>query len=600
MLDAPELWGPTFLRGVSRDELANELMYDDHGNRTSRDGHPPAHAAVIFHEADVLRVANLIDTPGIQHRETDDRAAEGAVAEADVLIFLSQIVGFLSAPQMLVLVEWLDALSVLPAEGTMPPLRNLFILASHAHSGLSQKDIDGALGLGATRLDRELGEFTLKKRADAAGRGPVKAEDLRARMFPFWVETPEHQERLGRTTQFLEDLRQLLDEELPELVLTRADREIQTIRMQALGDLDRELATCRASKGQMDRARKQFVRLMEQEPQRRLKTRTSRDGVMMQIERYKRETLGQFEREYNELMTHEKLVEIMGKKYSKDNSTYVKDHIPGYLLELLKGKASKMCERRAAELKGDVEGFTRSYDSAARGPILGIKFDALQVLTEALMENLPMAGALAVSAVEWAKAAGLIAAGLGGAAIGAYALGYTTTATVLGSGALAAIGLAGALTGGLAIAGALVIGGLVAWASGALNWRNKLATKLIELFRERRILPAFLANIEAYWDQTSKSFDQASKTLEREYAAHLKELGALVSDDEQGADALAARIGHIEAAQKFFTELPWQSVTPIEPPPQDLSHHPERKGGQKSTRRPTKKSPLPKKKPRGA
>src|SRR3712207_7021432 len=56
MLETPQAWGTTFLRGVSREDLPGELAYDDSGSRPGQDGRPPAHAAVIFQDRKSTRL----------------------------------------------------------------------------------------------------------------------------------------------------------------------------------------------------------------------------------------------------------------------------------------------------------------------------------------------------------------------------------------------------------------------------------------------------------------------------------------------------------------------------------------------------------------
>ena len=119
------------------------------GRHGSGAGLPDATHAVVFLDAEILRLCDLVDTPGNDASDEDDMVADSAKTIAHVLVQLNPATGFMDTRQTSHLLPGIRSLT--PYFET-PAIDRVFIVASHAHGGISNEQVDDILDGGAARL----------------------------------------------------------------------------------------------------------------------------------------------------------------------------------------------------------------------------------------------------------------------------------------------------------------------------------------------------------------------------------------------------------------------------------------------------------------
>ncbi|MEN3165177.1 hypothetical protein WI697_24280 [Tistrella mobilis] len=162
---------------------------------------------LVFMAAPLLRSLILIDPPGFDSGMVlDQERARKMAGLADIVVFLSQFVGFLNVRDFSLLAEQLRALQLYPRRvyPGMGAFRNLFVVATHARQ--SPADIDHVLSEGARRLwaDSERSSKLFQRRAAEAGEADGAPARLLERFFAFYPNYPFAREPLQ------EDLADLL------------------------------------------------------------------------------------------------------------------------------------------------------------------------------------------------------------------------------------------------------------------------------------------------------------------------------------------------------------------------------------------------------
>ncbi|WP_160106195.1 hypothetical protein [Azospirillum sp. RU38E] len=197
-----------------------------HGSDT---GYEPTDTAVrapenavyclVFMAAPLLRSLILLDPPGFDSGMVlDQERARKMAGLADIVIFLSQFVGFLNARDFGLLAEQVRALQLYSRQAYpgMGAFRNLYVVATHARQ--RQHDIDHVLSEGARRLwgDSERSSKLLQRRATDAGEAQRAPGRLLERFFAFYPDYPFTREPLR------EDLADLLSVPFPQAFNRRA------------------------------------------------------------------------------------------------------------------------------------------------------------------------------------------------------------------------------------------------------------------------------------------------------------------------------------------------------------------------------------------
>ena len=159
-------------------------------------------AVLVFVDAPLLHSCVLVDLPGYDDTQTKATLIDQAGSQASVLLYMCPAQGFLDSGDFTRLGHLLRKMPRYEAVAEkFPLLGNLFIVASHAHPGITCAQInDEILGGGAKEFYGQFEENVFKDLQRQTGR-PITFEDVQARFFSFYEETPGRRQKLESALQ---------------------------------------------------------------------------------------------------------------------------------------------------------------------------------------------------------------------------------------------------------------------------------------------------------------------------------------------------------------------------------------------------------------
>jgi conjugal transfer/entry exclusion protein len=526
----------------------------NYGTHTGRNKSAPAKAALVFVDSPLLRACNIIDLPGFRAEremaDDDARLAESAFGMADAIVYTSPANHFLNGIDLTYLGQLVRALPPLEADDTdFPVLGNLFVVATHAHPKIFERDLKELLDGAAQRLFDRLHDTALADRSRATGRA-IELSDIRARFFSFWAETPV------RSSGFRDALRRSLGRDFPRATDRLADRELIRLRTSATKKLQTQIDAYQNTLRNLADARQRYEALLADEPSRRARTAEKRARVEESIERIASNTRKEWQDTYASVVNSDYIETLIGKRFSvlADGKAQAKEFAPGYVLELLQGKLGEIAQAHTRDLPGEIDEFLNQYGGLGDAKSFGaveIPFDARGAFLGGFA-GAGVAGALAL----WVSTLG----NLGGYILAAKAVSLLSAVGVSVSGGTAgAVALMSALGGPVTIGvGLFVAVGLLAWGLLGESWESRLAKKIVKEFSSQDVSTRFSDALEKYWRDGLNAFRKAADKVEEQYQQHLQYLERLVTDPSSSKEQLERDLAAAQEVLGFFANMPWR------------------------------------------
>ena len=502
---------------------------------------------LVFLEAPILNSCTIVDLPGTDNNERDTTMATRDFS-FDVAVFADLATGFMSEGALLRLGAVLKALPAIETiDPSIPPLSNLFIVATHAHADISDEALeDEILTEGRARAWRQVEDSVIQQRVEAVG-VPITRADFEARFYAFYRELPK------RRAPLLDAVRTLLSTDVPRVVRLQADREIQRYKEESDSRLSQTISFYQSALEDRSAIQAQLTALQAAEPQRMRTVKLARQSVEEAIGRHRAETreeISSYIRSHTAKGSIEKVIrdKFPDKKDAQQNAA-------AYILEQIQSKAEKEARERTQAVTELVEDFIGEYDEAALTLVPGvgtvtIPFNSKGAFAGGLV-GLVSVGGLAM----WASTLGnlgayiLVAKGVSVLS----AIGISTGGTAAWVAAVSSIG--GPVT--LAI-GIVVITALLGWAFLRSSWEERLAKKISSELRDRKVETAYLDGIATYWDSTAAAFESGADNAELVWTQHLADMRRIV--DESSIDQITDLISGLGGLRSFFLDLPWPSL----------------------------------------
>ena len=511
------------------------------GESTSRDTDAAPGAVLVYVDAPFLHACDLIDTPGLGYDQADDALAGTAHAYGDAVLYLSVVTGFMDREDLRAVTTLVETL---PAQPEADPLRGLFILATHAHPGVSDTDIESALNHGAMRLHQALIPLFKDKERTAT----PDAGLLRARMFPWYVETP------ARRKAFQTDLQTFLAVILPRAIHRRLDDTVTAFRSQVGIAYAHEAGQLQNLLHDQGVAAERLAAVLAAEPSRKRRVSEREQRVQQIIVEAKAATARFLQDTVAPLFTEDSI--RMGIEARFSDAKEAEQQAGSVLLNEARALVERFLEERSAPLTAEVEALLGEYVLH-----VGNEFQQVTIPFDARAAFL---GSLAGGGV-FGALAGWAAVVAGGSNLGAYLL----VPQVVSLLARLGIGIAGGTATGVSIVSALGgpvgigIGialsvGVLAWQVLGRSWQTRLAHKLAEATREKSLLGLIWVGCEQCWDDTLNAFNKAARETESQHLEHISRLQAQL---QTPTETLRERLARVEARRAFLSFLPW---TPLE------------------------------------
>jgi transcriptional regulator with XRE-family HTH domain len=530
----------------------------EYGSHRGNHADAPAHAAVVFLSAPLLHACNVVDLPGFQNsagaEDKDRRRAESAFGGVDVLVYVSNATGFLNGPDLLYLGMLLHTIPVFERDAdTFPTLGNLFIVASHAHTGIDDRTLrEDICDYATERLYRQLTAeegSALRVRQNAAGRS-IRLGDLRARVTPYWYETH------ARRRAFEAALRDCLASHLPPVVTARAEARIRALRDRAKGDVAARMRAYEQMLADVERARAEYARVAAKEAERAALIAARRSAVAKTIDACRADTAAALDAEYARLMNVDTIEGIIRTEYvrERDPKAAAKKYALGFVVETLQARMAKHCETASRRIAGVIAGYLDTLEvkfeipGDMRSAALDVPFDSRGAFLSGLA-TIGTIGALS----SWAASLG----SLGGYAVAAKVVSILSTLGISFAGGSATVmsfisAIGGPVTLAIGLAALVAFG---VWRLFGESWQHLLAKKIVRELESREYRQTFRAALDRYWDDTTRAFTTAADAVEAQFRAYRENLRKTV--EERSREEIEHLLRALDGARDFFAGIPW-------------------------------------------
>lgn len=516
-----------------------------YGTHTGAGKEYKAFAAVVYVDSPLLLAADLVDLPGYGHSDDDKDRAEMAQKMVDVLIYASQATGFLDQNDLTYLSVLMRNLPVFKdSNGGIAPLRNMFIVATHAHHIAQPGDLKAILDAAALRSFQHL-DNAVEDRALQAG-APITQRDFRSRLFTFSADDSSIREA------FEQDVKALLVDVLPANALHQLNKHVLLAKSEATASCDRWITGLQAALDEREKAQAEITAIKKEEPNRLRKKKAHQQKINGLIDNFASESdtlIATTFAEHTNVLAIETMIKNRYEK-KKEAQQLAASHLVDSLQKLINDGVTA----KANELGEAIEVFLDGYGPAIDKASLqagGWDFNARVAFMSAI-SGLGTIGALAA----WASIAAA------GSNLGAYIL----VGQVVGWLSSIGIGLgsaSGVMTFVSAIGGPITLG--IAAAFGVFlaifslfgdSWQTKLAKKIHEGLVKECAEKKMCEGVAKYWADTKSAFEIAVSKTEEAYQDKLNSLYVLAFTTERAE--IEAELKFAKEARDFFAGMPWK------------------------------------------
>lgn len=508
-----------------------------------------AGSAIVFVDSNVLKNCDFVDLPGFGtgDREEDDAMTLSASQRADVLIYLSIANGFMRDEDIQYLHHAIKNLNVIEnkADNSIPPLSNLFIVASQGHTvdQGNETSLKNILDKGCERFEKTITENFWLDRESATGY--VYTHDIfRSRFFSYSTDIEQTR------TAFEAEMKRVI-EVLPGQVERKAKDFVKDYAESAGIFLDNDIEEYNKMLSEKEKYENLLNEINKSEPARKNSSQNDRINVSKKIDEFRKDSISEFAEKYETIISVDYIVNIIktkGFKKKKEEVPLLSNYISSLVEDAMHTGLKKKSEDLSGVIDNYISGFQRSTlgEKADKFGISNVSFNATRSFAAGL-SGLATIGGLAF----WASTLGnlgayiLLAKGVSLLA----ALGISVGGTAAAASAIAAIG--GPVVLGIALA---VIVALAAFAIFSGGWEKSLGKKLVKAYDDQDALMKYKKVINSFWEDTQKAFDASSDNMEKEWGDYVDNLRGMIENYD--VDDIVRRINAAREIKGFFTNIP--------------------------------------------
>lgn len=498
-----------------------------------------AFAAIVYIDSPILLAADFIDLPGYGNNEDDEGRAEIAHKTVDVLIYVSQVTGFLNQNDL----RFLSALlRNLPENyNREKPLENVFIVCTHAHQIQDEERRQQVINKAATRAYNHL-ESLLKQYSSS-----IK-EDFYNCFYTFSADDKKIREK------FEKELAKFLTKTTPQNSLDKIENCIIEAKKNVKNDCDKWISNLEFVLKERENAKKQYEELLANEPKRKKNIDSKRRKIEKSISFYKTESIEFASSKFINLTSITALESMIRKRY--DNKKDAQQLAGSYVMDELQNLINKHIKVQSKKLSSEIDTLLEEFSP---------KIDSVSGLGEGFSFNPQIAF---MSALSGFGALGALSAWASIAAAGSNLGGYVLIAQIVGwlSSIGISVGPVSTVMSFVSAIGGPITLGIAAAITVALSffslfgdsWQLKLAKKIHENLGTKGVKEKLEDNLSSFWEQTLKVFIFSIESTEREYQKNLELLQNLISSKNK--DEIEKEIATIEETKSFFIGIPWKIV----------------------------------------
>ncbi|MCH1918008.1 dynamin family protein [Shewanella sp. A3A] len=501
-------------------------------------------AAIVYIDSPFLTGCDLIDLPGYQHQDGDDKRAEMAQKIADIVIYVSTAQGFMNEHDRAYLSQLINNLPTVEIrENELPPLSNLFVVATRAD--MVGSDINQVLDTAARHSFDSIGE-SLQKRGDIKN-GELKLADFRSRFFTYSIESGSLREHLNRT------LKDLLEDIFPKKILEETDKYVTQIKLSGSDSIREFISNIQSTIENRERAQEQFEKIKSRENERTLERNRHIEHVRSIIQNFKESTEENVHKVCLQWIDADKIEKVIKERYVDKKEA--QELAATYIVKKIQNVISEDVDDKAKLLSEEVDDYLKGYDNTFDPSNLDVSlnFNASGAFAGALA-GLGTFGALAT----WSSIA---AAGsnLGGYILLAEVVSALSAAGISLGGTASVASIVSALGGPVTIAiGISVAVGALVYALMGNSWERRLSKKIVKILKDEEIEQTIIDELNNYWDVTLSSFNYAANKTEEDFQEKLRNLEELAFSTD--IETLEKHKLISEELKSFFSGIPWKKI----------------------------------------
>lgn len=501
--------------------------------------------AVVYVDSPFLKGCDIIDLPGYEHQDQDDKRAEMAQRISDIVIYVSMAQGFMNGNDRSYLAQLIRNLPPLESpENGVSPLRNLFVVATRADIAKGDTDdiLDRAASYSFDGISTELIE-----RGEAIG-VPIDEAAFRDRFFTYSAEDKSLQLNMN------EDLTSLLKEITPKSISIQLEKSILQAKESGTKSFQALVNTIQETLEHREEAQQEVQRLMEHEPLRIQQKKIQAKEITSLIRAFKKQSELDVKEACSKWVDVEKIESTL-KRYGKDKKKAA-ELAPTYIVEKLQHSISEKTKAKSEKLSREVDAYLSGYDLSLKASASindSWEFNAKGAFAGALA-GIGTFGALAT----WAS---VVAAGsnLGGYILAAKLV-SALSAVGISVGGTASVATALSILGGpiTIAAGIAILTAAIAASIFGDSWQTKLAKKIHKSMRSNNIEEQMIKGLNHFWDETENAFKQAAEVTEEDFKRKLVSLEKIATSTE--VDVLKRHLSAASDLRDFFAGIPWKRI----------------------------------------
>lgn len=513
---------------------------------------------LAFSDAPLLHSCVLVDLPGY---DDDNMTIENASdidrlgRRADVLLYLCPAQGFLDSGDLGRLSHLLRIIPRYEAIGeNFPIFGNLFIIASHAHPGIKNSQLEDEILKGGSEDLYKHFEENLFTKLSSHGQ-PISSKDVTARFFSFYQEIP------GRRKKLEQDLRCLLGKQMPSIKKKIAEQEIFKFSKQGTAIYAKAIDRCKKIQLNGQETKRYYKWLKEKEPEINDNHNKQVDRIKKEITTFKEEDLKNIRAVFEEEMKVERLESMIKLRYG-NNKKDAHRYTSAYVFEKIQYRTMNFREGLIKKTNTIIEEFVQDYDMQIRSfgnaniEEFSTSFDSKDVSSSSALGN-PFADDVIPSILEESITS----------ALRRPTRSQSFFLSGMGSHIAASTLRRGVPTPPIAIAASILTLGVIVAVGVSFqvffgdSWQLRLAKKIKGLFDKKNVLSRVEKNAKSFWKETLTAFNEDAENLDTQYKEYIKELKAAkdaFEGSEKDRQDLEKKVERYEEIKSFFATIPWR------------------------------------------
>ena len=466
--------------------------------------------ALVFVDADILKFCSILDLPGYGSDSTMNDIC--TLVNVDVVLYLSPIMGFLSANEM----NWLrDLFKKLPYYGKNWRIFNsIYFIATHCHIGFQNEN---SFASAVERIKKIFGDsefFTTYQ---------IVESEIRNRMFPYYG--PDNKNNFA-------DLDTLLYNTLPDIWSLRFNGEVEKIKNKLCRYLSRVINANQVNIRGWEQDEEKLMAYQAIECERKCILAEKNAEIKEIIERLSNDSIVEILEYYDKLITQKQVQSVIETKFKEKGDTI--KALADYLVGLLKDQLIIILTRNSLKLNSKFEEYMSIYEDCRYKDTLMslVKYNALDAFSSGSM-TLKSIGAFS-SMLPMINDGVLVAASLSMASY------YCSAATI-------------ALTGWSVVG--LAIGGVLIALVHEIFWQKKFAEEIVKQFETQGVKSHLEHIVTSYWNDTFNAFELGSDAMEKQWQGELDKTLCKIRTDYELNESMVAQVKAMVALREHINRL---------------------------------------------